>query len=231
MRCETRCNISLMILSILVLSPNLASATGEANDLWFLLSTHEDAKLTLEDLAEFLTENGYNAKPDGSYLTVALSQDEEEVYLTPNGLIPGLADMWQTRPENIPAEPVLVTCSYQKRCGDNIKKNITYKKTSNEKFVEDISKTVNFPIAENGWCSEGSRKAGQICRDLGYNVTYMFDPTERGHQWVLVEDGSTNTWLAVDSCYGIMDDIYYYSAYYSFPEIDDLELVNPHWRI
>ena len=91
-----------------MLSLNLASATGEANDLWFLLSTHEDAKLTLEVLAEFLTENGYNAKPNGSYLTVALSQDEEEVYLTPNGLIPGLADMWQTRPENIPAEPVLV---------------------------------------------------------------------------------------------------------------------------
>lgn len=230
MRCETRYNISLIILSILMLSLNSASAMGEANDLWFLLSTHEDAKLTLEDLAEFLTENGYNAKPNGSYLTVALSQNEE-VYLTPNGLYPGLADMWQTSPENIPTEPVLVTCSYQKRCGDNIKKNITYRRTSNEKFVEDISKSASFPIAENGWCCEGSRKAGQIYRDLGYNVTYMFDPTERGHQWVLVEDGSTNTWLAVDSCYGIMDDSDYYTAYYSFPEIDDLDLVNPHWKI
>jgi hypothetical protein len=213
-----------------MLSLNTASAIGEVNDLWFLLSTHEDAKLTLEDLAEFLTENGYNAEPNGSYLTVALSQDEE-VYLTPNGLIPGLADMWQTRPENIPSEPVLVTCSYQKRCGDDIKKNIIYRKTSNEKFIEDISKSVGFPIAENGWCSEGSKKVGQICKDLGYNVTYMFDPTERGHQWVLVEDGKTNTWLAVDSCYGIMDGNDYYAAYYSFPEIDDLDLVNPHWKI
>jgi hypothetical protein len=213
-----------------MLSLNTASAIGEVNDLWFLLSTHEDAKLTLEDLAEFLTENGYNAEPNGSYLTVALSQDEE-VYLTPNGLIPGLADMWQTRPENIPSEPVLVTCSYQKRCGDDIKKNIIYRKTSNEKFIEDISKSVGFPIAENGWCSEGSKKVGQICKDLGYNVTYMFDPTERGHQWVLVEDGKTNTWLAVDSCYGIMDGNDYYTAHYSFPEIDDLDLVNPHWKI
>ncbi|MBN1234796.1 MAG: hypothetical protein JW999_01960 [Methanotrichaceae archaeon] len=37
--------------------------------------------------------------------------------------------------------------------------------------------------------------------------------------------------LAVDSCYGIMDGSDYYTAYYSFPEIEDLDLVNPNWKI
>ncbi|MBN1234795.1 MAG: hypothetical protein JW999_01955 [Methanotrichaceae archaeon] len=139
-----------------MLSLNTASAMGEVNDLWFLLSTHEDEKLTLENLAKFLSENGYNAKLNGSYLTVVLSQSEE-VYLTPNGLAPGLADMWQTSPKNVPAEPVLVICSYEKKSGDGIKKNVTYRKTSHEKFVEDICKSVSFPIAGNGRCCEGSR--------------------------------------------------------------------------
>ena len=73
---------------------------AEENDLWLLISSYEDIGITVKDLAFFLETHSYNAEPHDTYVTVKFSGGKE-VYLTPNGASPGLADLWMTPPTKI----------------------------------------------------------------------------------------------------------------------------------
>jgi len=219
-------SVSIRKLSIFVLAIALflqSSCANEENDLWLLISSYEDFGITPNDLATFLTAHGYNARLIKSYVTVKFSGGKE-VYLTPNGASPRLADLWMTAPEKS-IGPVRVSFD------EAIKKDVTYAMSSNPVFVKSISRSVLFPLSPLGMCYEGSKQMGIIYTGLGHNIMYMFNPNNTGHEWVLVEDGSTNTWLAVDSYYGVMTTGDYYTAPYSFQQFDLLDLVNPQWRI
>jgi hypothetical protein len=213
--------LSLFLLMVALLLHS--SHAEEENDLWLLISSYEDIGISLNDLATFLIAHGYNATPARSYVTVSLSGGNT-VYLTPNGASPRLADLWMTPPEK-PIGPIRV--SYD----EAIKKNATYVMSSNPEFVKTISRSVLFPLVPLGMCYEGSKQLGIIYTGLGYNVTYMFHPDEPGHMWTLVEDDGTETWLAVDSYYGVVTSSDYYATSYSFPRFELLDLVNPQWRV
>jgi len=214
-----------IILSIIVLELFIPSfhAERDTNDLWFFISSYEDIGITVNDLAKFLVAHGYNAKPEGSYVTVTISRGEKN-YLTPNGGASGLADMWQNLP-SVPTQPTIISIVYA------IKINPTYHRTINSDFIGSMNRSVRFPVAPLGRCYEGSRVLGKIYKNLGYNVTYMYRQDNPGHEWILVEDDSSDRWLAVDSYFGIVIRSDYYTASYSFPDPSYLDLVNPKWRI
>ena len=219
--------IIVLVLLSLILCPSACQATEE-NDLWLLLSSYEDIGITVKDLAFFLVTHGYNAKPEESYVTVTLG-DGKEVYLTPNGASPRLADLWMSPPTG-KSGPVQVIP------GDAIKQNTTYKETENADFIKTISRYVIFPVTPLGMCYDGSQKLQITYKNFGYNVIYLYDPSGfdyQGHLWVAVEDKDhAGKWLAVDSYYGAMkDDSYYYTAPYSFTDFKYLDSINPKWRI
>jgi len=54
----------------------------------------------------------------------------------------------------------------------------------------------------------------------------------RTHIWVVVRDEQQNdSWLAVDSYFGVVEDDYYYRADFSLSEFKYLDTVNPRWKI
>jgi len=55
----------------------------------------------------------------------------------------------------------------------------------------------------------------------------------QGHMWVAIADNKQkDSWLAVDSYYGVIkDDDYYYKADYSLSEFNYLDTVNPQWSV
>jgi hypothetical protein len=217
------------IYTIAVLSLLVAYCSGtEENDLWLLISSYEDIGITAKDLAFFLETHGYNAQPNSTFVTVKFSSGKE-VYLTPNGAEPRLADLWMTPPTK-PSGPIKVIPT------GAIKINITYAKTTNADFVKTISRYAIFPIAPLGMCFEGSQQAAKTYGSFGYNITYMYNPSaggyNQGHLWILVEEKDHHEkWLAVDSYYGSMIDDEYYIAPYSFDEIKYLDSLNPSWRL
>ena len=218
--------IIVLVLLSLILYPSACQATEE-NDLWLLLSSYEDIGITVKDLAFFLATHGYNAKPEESYVTVTLS-DGKEVYITPNGAAPRLADLWMS-PPTAKSGPIQVIP------GDAIKVNATYKKTDNAEFRKTISRYVIFPVTPLGMCYDGSQKLQNTYKNFGYNVVYLYDPSgfeSQGHIWVAVEDKDhLGNWLAVDSYYGVMDGPEYYAAPYSFVDFKYLDSINPKWRM
>jgi hypothetical protein len=200
----------------------------EENDLWLLISSYEDIGITVKDLAFFLETHGYNAEPHDTYVTVKLSSGKE-VYLTPNGASPGLADLWMIPPTK-PSVPVRIIPT------EAIKKNLTYVKATNPDFIKAVTRTLIFPVAPLGMCFEGSQQVAKTYSSFGYNITYMYDPSAgeytQGHLWVSVEDKDRRgKWLAVDSYYGVMTDDVYYTAPYSFDDIKYLDSINPSWRV
>ncbi|VVB68946.1 Uncharacterised protein [uncultured archaeon] len=215
-----------MAMVSLILYPPIGRASEE-NDLWLLLSSYEDIGITVKDLAFFLVTHGYNAQPEQSYVVVKLA-NEKEVYLTPNGASPRLADLWMT-PPTTETGPVQVISS------DAIKINATYTKTDSSEFIKAIGRYIIFPVAPLGMCYDGSQKLESTYKNFGYKVAYLYDPSGfdyQGHLWVAVEDKDhPNTWLAVDSYYGVMTTPEYYSAPYSFMDFRYLDSINPKWKI
>lgn len=217
---------SILMLVILILCLPVIQATEE-NDLWLLLSSYEDIGITMKDLAFFLVTHGYNAKPEESYVVVTFT-DGKEVYLTPNGASPRLADLWMT-PPTAQTGPVQVISQ------DAIKVNITYKKSDNADFMKTINRNQMFPVTPLGMCYDGSQKLHDSYKSFGYSTIFMYDPSgfdSQGHLWVVVEDKDhTGKWLAVDSYYGVVtDDPYYYTAPYSFADFKYLDSLNPQWK-
>lgn len=203
------------------------SHAGEENDLWLLLSSYEDIGININDLAFFLATHGYNAQPTQSYVTVKFSSGKE-VYLTPNGAAPRLADIWMSPPKNQSGLVQVIPV-------DAIKTNVTYKKTTDLNFVKEINKVTMFPVSPLGMCYDGSQKLEDIYKSFGYNIIYLYDPSgfnSQGHLWVAVQDKAhSDTWLAVDSYYGTMTDDNYYKAPYSFSDFKYLDSINPNWKV
>ena len=219
----------VILISILLVLSTSACQASEENDLWLLLSSYEDIGITIEDLAFFLATHGFNAKPSSndSYVTVVMSSGKE-VYLTPNGASPRLADLWMTPPTS-KSGPVQVIP------GDAIKINASYVMADDEEFIKAVSRYIMFPVTPLGMCYDGSEKLDSTYSGAGYHVVFLYDPSgfnSQGHLWIAVEDKSrSDTWLAVDSYYGVMTDKEYYSAPYSFSEFQYLDSINPKWRL
>ena len=219
--------VLILALLSLILFSSICQASEE-NDLWLLLSSYEDIGITVKDLAFFMASHGYDATPELSYVTVKLP-DGKEVYLTPNGGAPRLADLWMT-PPNTQTGPVKVLSS------DAIKINETYTKTNNEGFIETVGKYLIFPVTPLGMCYDGSQKLDDTYKSFGLHVIYLYIPSgfgNQGHLWVAVEDKDhPNTWLAVDSYFGVIkNDKDYYTAPYSFADFKYLDSINPKWRV
>jgi len=218
----------ILVSVLLILCPSACQASEE-NDLWLLLSSYEDIGITMTDLAFFLATHGFDAQPaqDQSYVVVKLKEGKE-VYLTPNGASPRLADLWMT-PPTAKAGPVQVIS------GDAIRVNATYALADNAEFVKTISRYVMFPVTPLGMCYDGSQKLDSTYKGFGYKVIFLYDPSgfvSQGHIWVAVEDKDhPDAWLAVDSYYGVMKDPEYYSSPYSFTEFQYLDSINPKWRL
>src|SRR5512137_3081405 len=141
----------IMVSMLLILFPSACQASEE-NDLWLLLSSYEDIGITMKDLAFFLATHGFDAEPapDQSSVVVKLKVGKE-VYLTPNGASPRLADLWMT-PPTPKAGPVQVISS------DAIRINSTYNMTDNAEFIKKISRYTMFPVTPPGMCYDGSQK-------------------------------------------------------------------------
>ena len=218
----------LLVSMLLILCPSACQASEE-NDLWLLLSSYEDIGITMKDLAFFLATHGFDAQPapDQSSVVVKLKVGKE-VYLTPNGASPRLADLWMTPPAT-KSGPVQVIAN------DAISINATYAPTDNADFVKTISRYVMFPVTPLGMCYDGSQKLDSTYRDFGYKVIFLYNPSgfdSQGHIWVAVEDKDhPGAWLAIDSYYGVMKDPEYYFAPYSFTEFQYLDAINPQWRL
>ncbi len=201
---------------------------AEENELWLLLSSFEDLGITVKELAFFVVAHGYNAEPNDDYVTIKLSSGKE-IYLTPNGASPGLADLWMTPPKQT-SVPVRIIPT------EVIRKNLTYDKAVTPDFIKAVTRTLIFPVAPQGMCFDGSQKLVETYSSNGYNTSYMYDPSAggytQGHLWVIVEDNDLHgKWLAVDSYYGVMADELYYTAPYSFDDIKYLNLINPSWKV
>ncbi len=229
MQSEVELRESIILLSILLILCPSACQASEENDLWLLLSSYEDIGITMSDLAFFLATHGYDAQPapDQSSVIVKLKVGKE-VYLTPNGASPRLADLWMT-PPTAKTGPVQVISSNAIRIND------TYNQTDKSEFVKTVSRYVMFPVTPLGMCYDGSQKLDSTYRSFGYNVIFLYNPSgfdSQGHIWVAVEDKNhPDTWLAVDSYYGVMKDPEYYTARYSFNEFQYLDAINPQWKL
>jgi len=229
MQSEVELRESIILLSMLLILYPSACQASEENDLWLLLSSYEDIGITMKDLAFFLATHGYDAQPapDQSSVVVKLKVGKE-VYLTPNGASPRLADLWMT-PPTAKTGPVQVISS------DAIRINDTYNQTDNSEFVKTVSRYVMFPVTPLGMCYDGSQKLDSTYRNFGYKVIFLYNPSgfdSQGHIWVAVEDKNhPDTWLAVDSYYGVMKDLEYYTAPYSFTEFQYLDAINPQWKL
>jgi hypothetical protein len=219
---------ALLISLLLIMLPSACQASEE-NDLWLLLSSYEDIGITMNDLAFFLATHGFDAQPapDQSYVIVKLKVGKE-VYLTPNGASPRLADLWMT-PPTAKTGPIQVISS------DAISINTTYSMTDNAEFIKKISRYTMFPVTPLGMCYDGSQKLDSTYSNFGDRVIFLYNPSgfdSQGHIWVAVEDKDhPNNWLAVDSYYGVMKDPEYYTAPYSFDEFQYLDAINPQWRL
>lgn len=228
---------ALILIRLLLIC---AAQAEETTDLWYLMSSYEDQKMTPEDLANFLTAHGYQATLQDN--CVATNVPGKRLYLVPNGASLGLADIYLIPPskngksaniDKIRADKSSYDASRLTRAAYslNIKREVTYTKTNNLEFTNSVRKESLFPVTPYGMCFEGSKRMGRIYTNLGYNVMYMYNPDNppgQGHEWILVKDTTTeDMWQAVDSYYGTMDGSDYYYAPYSFPKSDDINLIMP----
>jgi hypothetical protein len=218
----------LLYIFLLLMICTSSCRGSEENDLWLLLSSYEDVGIPVSDLAFFLVTHGYNAEPSGTYVTVTFSSGKN-VYLTPNGAAPRLADLWMEPPTE-KSGPIQVLAA------DVIKKNQTYVKTTNTDFIKTVSRYTVFPVTPMGMCFDGSQKLAETYKSFNYKTVYLYDPSaggySQGHLWIAIEDASKkDTWLAVDSYYGPMAGSEYYFSPYSFDNIKYLDSINPQWKI
>jgi hypothetical protein len=168
MQFEVELRRFIILVSMLLILGHSACQASEENDLWLLLSSYEDIGITMKDLAFFLATHGFDAQPapDQSSVIVKLKVGKE-VYLTPNGASPRLADLWMT-PPTAKAGPMQVISS------DAIKVNATYNLTDSSEFIKTISRYIMFPVTPLGMCYDGSQKLDSTYRNFGYNVIFLY---------------------------------------------------------
>lgn len=86
--------------------------------------------------------------------------------------------------------------------------------SQDQQFLEDVSSRIDFPVAPQGACYDGTRLLGLHCGDRP--IMYAMDPGDeswRGHVWLLVGDG-LGGWVALDSYSGLR-------SYTEYPEYCD----------
>lgn len=191
------------------------------------MSGYEDVRMSVDELAFFLVTHGYNSETKDDYVHVNLPGDIK-AYITPNGASPGLADLWKTPPRS--TDPVRTISE------EAILKNVTYNETPEDGEVFNFTQErFIFPVTPLGMCYDGSQKLEAAYSSSGFNVMYMYSPAEwnwQGHLWVVIENTDLpDTWLAVDSYYGIITVDTYYKAPYSFDDMKYLDYINPKWRL
>jgi hypothetical protein len=83
---------AIIIVCIMLVSLNTATALdGDIPDLKKLISSNEDARMNVQDLAFFLATHNYNVVPKDGY--VELDLNGKILKLIPNGEKSGLCDM------------------------------------------------------------------------------------------------------------------------------------------
>jgi len=214
------------LVLFLIISTNNGNAV-DSNDLWQLINSYEDVGITPKDLAIFLQSHGYDATVSQSCVTVRLA--DIIAYLTPNGAATGLAYMWKKAPFEKSPTPYLVISP------DAIKKNVTLNKSENTEQFNELSKIAVFPVKPLGMCLEGAEQLEKLYVQSGYKSIYLYNAQSaesQGHLWVAIQDlKQTNSWIAVDSYFGVItDNTYYYEANYSFSDIKYLYTIIPHWN-
>jgi hypothetical protein len=221
---------SIALLTVFFAGFAPTSSCSDLSEMWLLLSSYEDVRIDADELAYFLAIHGYDADPIDHYVIVNLPGGET-AFITPNGAAPGLGDLWKTPPP--PPKPTGPVRSIPE---DAIIKDPLYHKTPESSQVERLTKErFIFPVTPLGMCYDGSRRLATSYSGFGYNVMYMYDPSEwdwQGHLWVVVETTDfPDRWLAVDSYYGIMKVDDYYEAPWSFDDMKYLDYINPRWRL
>jgi len=82
---------AIIAICVILVSLNTATAlSGDISDLKKLISSNEDTRISIQDLAFFLATHGYNVVPKDGY--VELNLNGEILKLVPNGAEPGLCD-------------------------------------------------------------------------------------------------------------------------------------------
>jgi hypothetical protein len=232
---QRKLNITKYLLTVLLLSTLMCtSLASEENELWLMVCTKEDPNITVDSLASLLTNIGYNAQSMGWYVTVWLPNGNIR-YLTPNGEVPKLAEMWLVPPPSsfVHQKAAVKSPMYgMPIVPDAISRDTAYEMTSDAQFIEAIHRCASFPLAPQGLCYPGTQKAAEIYKGQGYNIRYMYIPDSgmvyQGHIWILVENPlEKGKWIAVDSYNGPTTNYDYYTAPYSFPDLGYLDLLSP----
>jgi len=231
-------DIKYMAIILWLCAVSIPSCASDENELWLLICTNEDANITIDGLASFLSSKGYDVQPMYSCVEVRLSNGKTR-YLIPNGCDPKLADMWinlpkgNAKPEEIVHDHTSIKMTSSALSAvDTICKNTKYKKSKNSEFIGQLENCDHFPIAPLGMCYQGTQDMARTYKGRGYNIRYMYMPTtgtlSQSHIWIIVENPEEKgSWAAVDSYLGIVQDDNYYTAPYSFPDLEDLNLLNP----
>jgi hypothetical protein len=83
--------VAVLILAGMMLAMPASASISSLSDLKTQISSFEDFRMNVQDLAYYLASHGFDAQPKGGYVEVNL--DGQICKLTPNGSAPGLADV------------------------------------------------------------------------------------------------------------------------------------------
>jgi hypothetical protein len=83
---------AIITICVIFVSLNTATALGgDISNLKKLISSNEDTRMSIQDLAFFLATHSYNVVPKDGY--VELNLNGKVLKLVPNGEEPGLCDI------------------------------------------------------------------------------------------------------------------------------------------
>jgi hypothetical protein len=85
------CIASALLMIIAITVPEVSASNVSLSDLKSSISSFDDPRMDVEDLAFYLATHGFDASPKGRYIEVDLGS---RIYrLIPNGSAPGLANL------------------------------------------------------------------------------------------------------------------------------------------
>ena len=91
MACKETCAASVLLMIIAITVPTVSASGVSLSDLKSSISSFDDPRMDVEDLAFYLASHGFDASPKGGYVEVDLGG---QIYkLMPNGSAPGLANL------------------------------------------------------------------------------------------------------------------------------------------
>jgi hypothetical protein len=85
------CAASVLLMIVAITVPTVSASGVSLSDLKSSISSFDDPRMDVEDLAFYLASHGFDASPKGGYVEVDLGG---QIYrLIPNGSAPGLANL------------------------------------------------------------------------------------------------------------------------------------------